>query len=56
MKKECARCEYWKRDGIDGICFHGCPQPRIVKKDSQGVLMWPRTKPEEFCSGFSEKE
>jgi hypothetical protein len=52
--KACAKCEYWKRDGVDGICFGGTPKPQIVEKDKQFVVMWPRTQADEFCSTFSE--
>lgn len=51
--KSCGKCEYWQRDGVDGICFGGTPQPQIVEKDKQFVVMWPRTQANEFCSTFS---
>lgn len=43
--ENCSTCQHWKRDGIDGICFGGTPQPIIVPKGKPYVTMWPRTNP-----------
>lgn len=56
MKRSCARCVFWKRDGVDGICFYGPPRPRIVPKDRDYIVIWPRTQPDEFCSKCTTKD
>ena len=53
--RKCSRCEFWRRDGADGICFFGSPSPAIVEQGKTYVAMWPRSKPEDFCKEFSEK-
>ena len=53
----CAICRYWKRDGIDGICFGGVPRPQIVEKEKEYVNMWPRTNADQqACWGFKQAE
>lgn len=53
--EECSNCKWWKRDGVDGICFGGTPQPVIVPEGSKYILMWPRTNPQEKCPKITEK-
>jgi len=56
MKKCCSACKYWKRDGVDGICFGGTPQPTIVKIEpgTKYTMIRPRTNPDDFCPTFSQ--
>ena len=54
-KRSCAGCDFWRRDGVDGVCFYGPPRPQIVLKDRECVVMWPRTQPDEFCSGYTRE-
>ncbi|MHA2120651.1 MAG: hypothetical protein ACW990_05525 [Promethearchaeota archaeon] len=54
--KACAKCEYWRRDGVDGICFYGPPKPKIVENNKEFIVMWPKTKPDEFCSKCNMSE
>lgn len=56
MKKACVNCEYWRRNGTDGICFGGTPNPKIVVNNKEYVLMWPRTQVDERCPTFSSVE
>ena len=51
--KACAKCEYWRRNGIDGICFAGTPTPTILEEGKNYTVVWPRTNPDHFCAGFS---
>ena len=54
MKKCCANCDYWKRDGNDGICQGGkAPDIKWVRKNERAYdLMRPRTNPDDRCRDF----
>ena len=52
--KACVKCEYWKRDGSNGICFGGTPQPAICEEGKEYMVVWPRTNPDEYCPEFTD--
>ena len=57
--KKCASCGYWKRDGIDGICFVNPPSPTVmtmVLSEQSGeyatppmTLVRPKTNPDDIA-------
>jgi len=51
-RKTCKNCDYWERDGNpqDGICRYGTPEPRILPKGVEYVVVWPRTNSIDSCS------
>lgn len=54
MKKCCAGCVAWERDGNDGICRRFTPRARVLPIAVQGfTIVWPRTSPDDWChSGY----
>lgn len=47
--KACAKCEYWRREGVDGICFGATPTPKVAEQGKEYILVWPRTQADEYC-------
>lgn len=52
-KKTCGNCDHWERDGADGICRGGTPRPTIVLAGQQYNIVWPRTRSDERCGGWT---
>ena len=49
---KCFNCEYWQRDGGDGICRCDHPKPAIVENGKSYVVVWPKTNANDWCSRF----
>jgi len=52
-ERECVTCEFWQRDGVDGICRPSSPRPEIMEEGKTYTLVWPRTAPDEWCGDYS---
>jgi len=57
-KKTCGNCDHWERDGSpqDGICRYGAPEPRILPKGSEYVVVWARTLSADSCAKHRGEE
>lgn len=54
----CAICKYFKRDGVDGICFGGGPPgPKFVTAGTEKdyTVLWPRVVADQpACPAFEQ--
>ena len=49
----CRDCRFWQRDGADGICRKGHPNP-LTGLSANYSLIWPRTRSDEWCGSFEK--
>jgi hypothetical protein len=53
---KCSDCENWERQGNEGICYGGQPQPKIMEAGKSYTMVWPVTSPNARCECFCPVE
>ena len=53
-ERVCSTCDFWQRDGADGICRKSNPKPVISEAGKLYTAIWPRTNALEWCGGHKK--
>jgi len=54
MERFCKNCDFWKRDGSDGVCKKNAPRPKLVQSLANAAysIVEPRKNADDWCGEF----